>query len=152
MQGFDKQSSVNQIIKDLGIDPSSDLAGISVSRLWDSYSDKAALYPRLQDLYTRRQACENMLGGVWLAVDYAQADVKRDLDQYYQHLQGLRSNYHDEIVRLEDIARASAAPSGMAQMTATAPVMADPSIAGQPFDPNWPGYRGDPRYPSYRPR
>lgn len=139
MQGFDKQSSVLQIIKDLNLDPASDLASVSVGRIWDSYADKVALYPRLQDLYTRRQACDNLLGSIWPAVDYTQSGVERRLDQFFKHLQQMRDNLNTEILRLEDRARSNRSPA-VGRSFRTAPVMA----RGCQPNPNDRAYGGDP--------
>jgi hypothetical protein len=150
MQGFDRTNSITQIQQDTFIQ-ANDWVLNQVGQLWDSFSDKALIYPRLQYAYTARQVCQNLLGGMWPATDYVQAGVDSKLDQFSEHLETLRTQYNDEIVKLEGHAVANTNAT-CAAMTATAPIMADPSVLGGPFDPNWRGYRGDPtigtRWPS----
>lgn len=137
MQGFDKIDSVNAIISDFRLTTTDNTVLTRVSDIWDSFADKANVYPRLQDLYTRRAVADNYLLGVWDRTDWEQAGAKESGDQF-DHLQALRANYHAEIVRLEK--RATANRGGAVGMiAATAPVM----VGTNCLDPNARAYGGD---------
>jgi hypothetical protein len=144
MQGFDRTSSCIQIIADLHLDPVNNAALMNqMGSLWDSYIDKKAIAPRLQDLYTRRQACDNLLGGTWPLVDYTQAGAERKLTDITANLQQMRGNYHAEIQRLE--ARAQASRPGAVGRMNTDRYRPCPN-------PNNPAYGGDPLLRTYGPR
>lgn len=139
MQGFDQASSVAQIISDFKI-VSRQSVYDQVVTLWQSYADKALIYPRLQDQYTRRQVAFNLKGNVWDCVDYTQNGTADKRDQYTEHFQKLWDECNEEISKLEAQAKAIMNIAGFAPMTATAPTP-QPVCIG---DPNSPLYLGSP--------
>src|ERR1700748_2956665 len=140
MQGIDKADSVLAIIKDfrLATDTTNTIL-TRVSAVWDSFADKTAIFPRLQDLYTRRQVAENFWLGVWDRVNFDQDGVKEDASDYAEHWKELHDYYQAEIVRLETRPNMSRAPV-VGCMTRTAPRM----TRHYP-NPNNPAYGGDPQ-------
>lgn len=138
MQGFDQDSSTAQIISDFNLTSAQPVYN-QVAALFASYADKVYTFPRLQDLYTRRQVAANLLGSVWAAVDFVEAGVDEKDTDYTANLQGLYDNYDAEIKRLESIAQSNRTPA-TAMITATAPVMS----RHRP-NPNYRGYGGDPK-------
>ena len=139
MQGFDKKSSINQIVSDYRLVDNDTPMLELISGVWDSYADKASVYPRLQDLYTRRHVADRILAGdSAYAVDWEQAGVSEKSGGAFDHLTTLRGNAHSEILRLEGIARANR-PGAVGTITATAPVMAGANC----LDPNARAYGGD---------
>lgn len=149
MQGFDQAASVAQIISDLNLtnDAPSGPVYTMISALWASYADKANIYPRLQTWYTYRQVADNLLGGVWQATEWKQADVEENNEGFSTNLRKWRDAANDEIVKLEGHANANIA------MLTGQPTVTAPGMPTSPFapDPNWLGFRGDPRFPSRGP-
>ena len=133
--GFDRRQSVEQIIRELGITITPDEIGVVYS-LWDSYADKAVLFPRLQYLYTKRQAVDWLRGGRWQEVTFAQGGVQRSASDRFAHLSAMYDALTGEITVLLSSAQ-----------------MAQGAVAGQiaarePVTPCWPGQRdaNDPLY------
>jgi hypothetical protein len=108
--GIGRAASIAQIELDLNLGTREAAETAVLGALWDSYCDKALIYPRLQDLYTRRQVCWYLLGGVWAAVDWKNADSDQTLDQFTTHLKNLHGIYNTEIIRIETMAAANRPP------------------------------------------
>ncbi len=66
----------------------------SLDDIWEMYSDKGALSPRLQYLYAKRQAID-----FWLALHFRDVDVdevvKESLSQISKNLQAMRDGIDD---------------------------------------------------------
>src|SRR5579883_2552977 len=110
MQGFDKTSSIQQLQEELHLQANSPILQ-TAPQIWDSYVDKAGVFPRLQFLYTKRQLLDTLLARVAENVNFDEIGVKQDDSDITEHWMGLRTVTHDEIVRLEEVARSNRAPA-----------------------------------------
>src|SRR4051812_46948052 len=79
----------------------------SIEAIWDMYTDKAPLGPRVQYLYVLREAIDIWMGlGVGAQVRVGTRMITVD-DTIFENLNKLRKNNQDEIEKLERQIRAS---------------------------------------------
>lgn len=123
--------------------PSGVLAA-NIALMWASFTDKAQISARLQELYTKRRAIDSVLGIVRKQVTFNIAnDHSRNQSDKAKTLLSMRKETQDEIVRLETQARANR-PGVAGQITTTAPI--SPPIVGG-VDANDPRFQGSPYFP-----
>lgn len=118
----------------------------NIALLWVAWSDKAAIFPRLQYLYCKKQCLDIIEGQLRDLVTTTVGGYNSNQQQKLANLQAIHKRVEDEIKDLEMKAQASR-PAIVASLTQTSPRMPDPSQV----DPNNPVYRGDalvrPRHP-----
>lgn len=136
------------------IDPTSGDPGIGVLRLhinalWDRYSDKALIAPRLQELYVKRAALELVLAVLSARVDFTEGPTGLSVKQSQQvaDRRAQLAAVQAEIARVERQALTTRGPA-VGALTTTAPVTPPVPPPGPLLDANDPGYGGSP----YRPR
>lgn len=122
----------------------------NIATIWDSYADKAAISPRLQEAYTRLRCCRIALGEVRQQVTVSlPGSQSLALGQKAQALAGMLKDAQTEIALWERKARA-ARPIQVGRITQMEPVSLQDElqtpVAWSP-DPNDSRYAGDPLYP-----
>lgn len=119
--------------------------GLLLPSLWNLWADKATVYPRLQYLYTKRQAIEVLEGQLRNAVQFSLGPLSQSDGQKFDHLKEMWGQVDGEIKELE--ARASAnRGAAIGVLSQTAPVM--PGQVAMPSllpDANSERYRGNPQ-------
>lgn len=131
----------SQILAEVG-DPNGTLAAIIVG-LWAGYSDKGAIDPRLQFLYTKRSAIDVRLAETQGTTDYTLDGVSEKASGAFDQLTQMRTSTETEIQRVEALARGRRAPAYGA-ITTTSPLVpqfptlpdaTDPRYSGSPYAP-----------------
>lgn len=134
-----------QVLNEVG-DPNGTIAPL-IPTLWTLYTDKASIDSRLTALYAKWAAL-----GVRQAEEYDATDVvigKEIADKEsarFAHVDAMRTETHQEIVRVEARARARRVPQSGA-LTAVEPTT--PPYSDQP-DASDPLYQGSPYSSSYQ--
>lgn len=124
-----------EILAEVG-DPNTSLTP-AIATIWGIFADKALIRPDLQFLYTKRACIDRRLAEEQSAVDFENHNgLQAKESQLFSHLQEMRLATNTEIVRIEAIVRASAAPA-FGALTTLAPTT--------PPDPNGPD-ANDSRY------
>ena len=138
--GITGPESVAQIQADLGVSASvyPDVYD-AVPNLWDSFSDKASFYPRLQYAYTRREASDMLLGDLRTNVDAERLHSSVTLSQLFENAAKIRQLAQDLIDEIEGKLSANLPP-----MTGLITKRTGRRVAPFSPDPSNPGYRGDP--------
>lgn len=128
--GLDGNDPVEQAILDK-VTPNIEL-------VWNAWSDKALVYPRLQYLYAKRQCLNIIEGQLRDLVTTTIGGFSAQQGQRLQNLLNLEKRVDEEIKDLEMKAQANR-PIIVAQLDATSP--RQPGLGE--VDPNNPMYRGD---------
>ncbi len=109
-----------------------------IDLLWNAWSDKALVFPRLQYLYCKRHAIQIIEGQLRDLVQTTIGGFTTGQQQKLTNLQNIQKRTDEEIKDLELKAQASR-PIVLAPLTQTNARLPD---VGQ-VDPNNPVYRGD---------
>lgn len=136
----------NQIIKDIGDTDAGDLAA-DIGAIWALYADKAQIAPRLQFLYAKREAVQEVMGSIRKNVDFTTPTLSVKLSQETDRLQDIYDRVQSEIEVVETRARANR-PAVAALLVTTAPE--SPPLWWQGRDANARSLRGDPYRPGFR--
>lgn len=105
------------IVLETGDTPDSILTN-NINMIWNSFADKAPIFPRLQELYTKRVCIEIVLGTLRNQVSFSMnGDLNLRLEQRSQYLKDRHKELCDEIVRVEKIAQATR-PSVIGELVA----------------------------------
>ena len=121
MIGVDRADSIEQIRSDLAAVDGGYIKLEMYGKLWDAFAS-VDNFPWRRFHYTKRQALDNLLGGIWDRVDFDQAGVNEKAGQQTEHLQTLRAETQAEIERLE------------MQMVASRPAIVGVIGASSPYD------------------
>lgn len=122
--------------------------GLMVPQFWAYWASKALVWPRLQALYTERDAIRCVIALLRPLVDSNTGQsLQLRLSQQVSSLQTDLKTVQDQIDRELKRARVSRATVGaLAALTATAPQL-PPQVRPTPIDPNDPTYTGSPYFP-----
>ncbi len=105
----------------------------NIAAIWDSYADKAALYPRLQELYTQREGIDLVMAAARGQVDFGSAlELTVKASQEFAHLVTMRATLDTQIAELERQARANRR-GVVAPLVTVAPE--SPPTGPEPFGP-----------------
>ena len=120
--GFTQTESVAQVQADLQLsaddsDPNIVAVYNNVSALWESYTDKAVIFPRLQYYYTLWHAAKQLQGALREYVDATQQAGNAKLNQIYTNAVSIVTKAYGQIEILERKAQASR-PAVVGQITA----------------------------------
>jgi hypothetical protein len=88
------------IVLEVGDNQDGLLAGI-VSLVWQSYADKAQIYPRLQELYSKRRLVDIALASERQSVDQSEAGTGAKEAQRFDHLIATGKRVDAEIALIE---------------------------------------------------
>ena len=106
MQTFDATNSVTQIQSQLQLQEGSTAWDV-VYTVWNSYVDKAQIYPRLQFYYTIVQIIDMLLAGTVNAVNYREESVSEELTDITVNYRAMRVDMEKERMLLETRARSN---------------------------------------------
>jgi hypothetical protein len=114
-----------------------------ISKIWNTYADKAYISPRLQELYTERDCYDAMLGILQEKYTFRDADTEINEGDLPKNVAARRDKVQERIDALVAMAAANR-PGAVGQITTTAPVSAP---YGGLIDANNRRYSGDPYFP-----
>jgi len=146
-QAVTPQEIWNMLIAEVGDTTPSTLAAWAPT-IWDSYADKAFVYPRLQELYFHKRLIDIKLGSLANFVDASMSgDVSVRLSQRSDFLTNRKKEVQAEIEKVECWARSVRPPvveTLVATEIETPPPPGTPLPTPPPWDANSPLYKGDP--------
>jgi hypothetical protein len=120
----------------------------NIDVFWDSFADKAVVFPRLQELYTELRCIDVVSGALRQFVDFStDGALDLHLHQRWTHLRDLYEAVRRRISQEETKARQQTPPvvkELVATQIETPPVL-PPEL---PLNSNNPWYHGDPYWPS----
>ena len=98
------------IVQETGDTPGHDLAN-NINLFWVSFTDKQAIHPRLQELYTHRRAIDYIIGLLRNQVSFStDGALNLQLNQRIGYLKDRKSEIQTDIGKFETIARANRTP------------------------------------------
>jgi len=121
------------------------LLAANIAAIWASYADKAAVYPRLQELYTQREAVELAAARVRAEVDFGTSgDISIRASQQFAALLAMRRELDAQLAELETRARGArvGVVGPLVAVAPQSPPRGVPVPSGPP-DANAPAYQGD---------
>lgn len=133
------------IMAKVGDTPTGTIAAL-LPVIWASYADKAQASPRLQALYTQREAFDIRVGGLQAVVNTTIDGLSKQGHQQIDTLVALRKATQDEIT---DVEKKSRGMRGAALQPLTNVAIETPPTGPRPFGPidsNSPEIGGDPYY------
>lgn len=141
---------IQQIVIDELGDTDDGLLARRATLYWNSYADKAATAPRLQEAYFRRRCCDVLLATLRQTVDISEGGLSIKDSDRFAHVQALRQAADAEITKLERWAQQQQRKPQGGRIAQPAPLSVADEIAaeaadlGAPLDANDPTLSGSP--------
>lgn len=128
----------------------SGILATNIALIWQSFADKRQVWPRLQELYSKRRCLDIILGLRREQVDRSADTISERLSQMAGELERMRAACQKEIERVEAIARANRGGVVAAIVQTTIETPPTGQIVSDVIDANSPALAGDPYYPITR--
>ena len=122
----------------------------NIALIWQSYQDKRQIWPRLQELYSKRRCLDIVLGVRREQVDRAADTIRENLSQIAAELEKMRAACQQEIARVEALAAANRGGVVAAIVQTTIETPPTGAVVSDIINANDPVYQGDPYRPITR--
>lgn len=128
----------------------SGILATNIALIWQSFADKRQVWPRLQELYSKRRCLDIVLGLRREQVDRAADTIRESLSQIARELEQMRAACQREIDKVEAVARANRGGVVAAIVQTTIETPPTGAVVSDILDANSPRYQGDPYEPITR--